>query len=215
MRTLWMCVLLLGALAAPVRADLGAATTADFSARDRGGVIVGAKGGVALAQALSPLGTSYFVEVEAGYALPFWRRLLAVTLSASFSAPGMDGSGMDGRLAGGSYTYHLDQQQLGLGLSVLAKVPLGRVVPYAGVGPRIFLVRSHLTGQGGPGAAIPETDETSMEFGLGVPVGLDVLLGPGRLFAEGQLLYAPTSQRTTGAAALGAITVALGYRFVL
>ena len=57
--------------------------------------------------------------------------------------------------------------------------------------------------------------ETSTEIGLGVPLGLDVLLGPGRLFAEGQILWSAVAQRSTGESNLGALTLSAGYRLVL
>ena len=204
--------LVLGAPAA--RADRGLSTVKEQPPGDRGGGILGAKVGVYLPQVFSPLLTSYFVEVEGGYVLPYVHRLLAITGSAALSSPTISGGGADPRLPSGGYTYELTQQQIVLGLTVTAKIPLGRVVPYVGIGPRLFVMRSASQGQAG-GSVIPESVETSAEAGVIVPLGLDILLGPGRLFAEGQLLWAGTEQRTTGAAQLGAIAVAAGYRLVL
>lgn len=217
-RTARLAALLLAtplcALPAAARADRGLSTVKEQPPGDRGGGILGAKVGAYLPQVFSPLQTSYFVEVEGGYVLPYLHRLFAVTASAAFSSPTVDGGGADPRLPGGSYSYNVTQQQLVLGLSVSAKIPLGRFVPYVGIGPRLFLVRTASRGQAGP-SSIPETVETSTEAGVGAPIGLDILLGPGRLFAEGQLLWAGTQQRSTGPAALGAIALALGYRLVL
>jgi hypothetical protein len=64
------------------------------------------------------------------------------------------------------------------------------------------------------GTAIPESIELSQEFGVGVPLGLDILLGPGRLFFELQLLYAASSQQSTGPGTFGSMTAAAGYRLV-
>ncbi len=203
---------------APARADRGMSTTAEPPPSDKGGAIVGLKIGVLLPQAFSPLSTSYYVEAEAGYLLPFARRLIAVTASISFTSPGTSNTGTDPRLPGGVYSYDVTQQQLTFGLSVLAKIPLGRIVPYIGAGPRFFLLKTSSSGQAGPAGQtvlIPETTETSTEIGVGVPLGVDILLGPGRLFGEAQLLWAATGQRSTGAGSVGSIILGAGYRLVL
>ena len=58
-----------------------------------------------------------------------------------------------------------------------------------------------------------QTTELSQEVGVGVPLGLDVLLGPGRVFVELQLLYRRiiTAVDRPG---FGSMTAAAGYRFV-
>jgi hypothetical protein len=205
---------LAGLLAGPARADRGVSTTKALPKNDRGAGIVGAKIGGLFTQPFSPLGASYLVEVEAGYLMPWVHRLLSVTASLAFTSPGTSGSGEDPRLPGGMYSYSMTEQQLILGLTLTGKIPLGRVVPYLGLGPRFFFVRTLSSGQAG-GVPIPETRETATEIGVGMPLGVDILLGPGRLFAEGQLLYSPTGQRSTGPGSLGALALMLGYRFVL
>lgn len=200
---------------AVARADRGLATTATALPADRGGAIVGLKLGGLFAQPFSALSGSYYLEVEGGYLLPFVRRLLSITASVGFAAPPVNGSGADPRLPGGGYSYSVDQRQLSFGLTASARIPLGRFVPYVGVGPRLFLVRTGSSAQTTQGVAIAETRETSTEIGLGVPLGLDVLLGPGRLFAEGQILWSAVAQRSTGESNLGALTLSAGYRLVL
>lgn len=219
--TLLLAALLGVTLGAPgaARADLGLRSTLDERPRDRGGAIVGLKAGGALTQPFSNLGGSYYLELEAGYMLPFLRRLLSVTVSAGLAAPSTSGSASDSRVPGGSFTYEAGQTQVGLGLTLTARVPLGRIVPYVGVGPRLLLVRTQSSGAAtaatAVAVAIDQSRETSTEVGVGVPVGVDLLLGPGRLFAEGQLLWTGIAQRSSGESSLGAINLCAGYRFVL
>lgn len=196
-------------------ADRGVSSTWALPENDKGAGLLGIKVGAFLPQAFQDqLSTSYFVELEGGYLLPFVHRMFGIVASFAFSMPTTHGTISDARLPGGGYSYDQTTQQFQLGLTFVAKVPVGRFVPYVGVGPRLFIVRTPSTGLTTGGAAIPESVELSQEVGVGVPVGLDILLGPGRLFAELQLLYAASSQASTGPGTFGSMTAAAGYRFV-
>lgn len=201
-------------LAAPAHADRGWPTTYTPKPDDRGAPTVGIQLGVLLPQAFSPLRTHMLVTLEAGYYLPFARRVLSLAASFSFSNPSTDGSGLaDARVPGGSYSYSSTQQHFLIGASLYANLPLGTVVPYIGIGPRIYAVRTLSSGDAG-GAAILETLETSTEIGVGVPVGVSVMLGPGRVFGEFQLLWAGIAQKSTGDGSVGSLALGAGYRFV-
>ena len=200
---------------ASARADRGVSSTWALPENDKGAGLLGIKVGAFLPQAFQDqLSTSYFVELEGGYLLPFVNRMFGIVGSFALSMPTTHGTISDARVPGGSYSYDQTTQQFQLGLTFVAKVPVGRFVPYVGVGPRLFIVRTPSNGATAGGAAIPETVELSQEVGVGVPVGLDILLGPGRLFAELQLLYAASSQASTGPGTFGSMTAAAGYRFV-
>lgn len=202
-------------LAQPALADRGLSTTRELPQGDRGAGFLGLKVGALLPQIFSTLGASYFVELEGGYYLPFARRLLSVGGSFGFSAPTLDAAVLpDPRVAGGSYSYSQPSQQFLLGLTVMGNIPLGRVVPYLGVGPRLSIVRTPSSGSAASGAAIDLSVETSQQVGVGVPLGVNLLLGPGRLFAEVQLLWAKSPQKSTGDASFGALSAAAGYRLV-
>jgi len=153
--------------------------------------------------------------VEGGYLLPFHHRLIGIVGSVGVTMPTVSGSAVsDPRVSGGSFDYQQQSQQFLLGLTVVGHIPLGRLVPYVGVGPRALVVRTVSAGQAGD-SPFPGNSELSVEPGVGVPVGLDILLGPGRLGVELQLLYAPTHQRSTGPGSFGSMAIAAGYSFVL
>lgn len=196
-------------------ADRRMPSTAEQPQNDRGAPLVGAKIEVLLPQAFSPLKTHVLAELEAGYLFPFARRLLGATASFAFSMPSTSGSGLaDARVPGGSYNYSSSEQHFLIGITAWANFPLGRVVPYLGIGPRIYAVRTLSSGDAG-GEAILETLETSTQIGVGLPVGVNVMLGPGRIFGEFQLLWAGINQKSTGDGSIGSMTIGAGYRLVL
>lgn len=186
--------------------------------RDRGEVMLAVKAGVFLPQAFSKLETSYLVELEVGYALPVLKHRLAIAIEGAFTDPQLDGTTTDPRLdaAGGSYNWHLEQRELILGLTLYYRHPIGRWIPYVGVGPRLFLLESLVSGQAGQmmPAGINTSTEESTKVGAGIPIGFGVTLGPGHLFAELALDIAPIDHRTTGDTNTGALSLSAGYRLM-
>ena len=216
LRSLLVCASIASAgLCSTASADRGMDSTMAQPPADRGAPVIGIKLQLLLPQAFSPLHTNVLAELEAGYLLPFGRRVLGITGSFAFSIPSTSGTGLvDSRVPGGTYNYSSTEQHFLIGLTVWANMPLGRVVPYIGIGPRIYAVRTLSSGDAG-GAAILETLETSTQVGVGVPVGVNVMLGPGRVFGEFQLLWAGINQKSTGDGSIGSLTIGAGYRFVL
>ena len=183
------------------------------SARDRGELLLAPRAGVLLPYGFSPLGASYLVGVEIGWALPVLKHRLAVTLAGDFTAPEASGSATDARLdaSAGAYSWHLSQREVIVGLSLVYRHPLGRVTPYAGVGPRLFLLDARIDGNAG-GAHIAQSREQSTQVGGGAVVGLGVRAGPGELFGELRVDASPIDHRTTGPSNTGALGIAAGYR---
>jgi hypothetical protein len=183
------------------------------SARDRGEFLLAPRAGVLLPYGFSALGPSYLVGVEVGWALPVVEHRLAVTVAGDFTAPEASGSAGDARLdaSSGAYTWHLSQREVILGLSLVYRHPLGRVTPYAGLGPRLFLLDSRIEGNAGA-AHIAQSHEQSTQVGGGAVVGLGVRAGPGDLFAELRVDVSRIDHRITGPSNTGALAIAAGYR---
>jgi Outer membrane protein beta-barrel domain len=196
-------------------AAAGEAVTATARARDRGQLLVAPKLGVLLPYGFSSLGASYLVGIEIGYALPVLAHRLAVTIDGALSSPEASGTTTDARLdaSGGSYAWHLSQREVILGATLVYRHPIGRLTPYAGVGPRLFLLDSRVTGTAGS-AAIAQSSETSTKVGAGIPVGVGFRVGPGDFFAELRLDIAALDHRTTGDSNTGSLSLAAGYRFI-
>lgn len=187
--------------------------------KDRGAVLIGVKAGGLFAEPFSKLGPSFLVDVELGYVLPILHRGLVLTVDGGYTQPEASGTQTDPRVDanGGSYTWSETQRELMLGVTVMYRLTLigtGRVAPYIGVGGRLWLLDTKVNGAVGAGA-ISESHEQSTKFGLSVPLGVDVGLGPGRVFVEGMLLWAPIDHAITGESSVGAISVEAGYRFFL
>jgi hypothetical protein len=218
MRRLVIATVLLSSVLARAQTTTTTSTTVTEAApaHDRGQVLVAVKGGVLLPYGFSKLGASYLVDVELGYALPVLHHRLAITVEGAFTAPQASGSTTDPRLdasTGGTYSWQIAQREVILGLNLIYRHPLGRFTPYVGIGPRMFLLDSRVNGNAS-GAPISQSSEVSTKFGVGIPVGLGVHLGPGDLFAELQLNVSPMDHLTTGPTNTGSIALAAGYRLI-
>lgn len=210
----------LAVLGAPAFAAAQGATP-PASGPDRGAFVLGVRAGGLFAQPFTEgrLGASFLVGVETGYVLPVLRRAFAITADVGYTQPTASGTQMDPRVQsnGGTYTWSITQQELLVGLTVMYRMTFiarGRVAPYLGIGPRVWFLRTLATGAAG-GSTISESQEQSTRVGLSVPLGVDIALGPGALFVEAQLFWAPIDHRITGDSSVGSINAVLGYRLML
>lgn len=149
--------------------------------------------------------------LDVGYATKMG---LAFGVAADYAVPKKTGSETDPRVAGGSYSWHLTEQELQVMPFLMYRIKgLGALVPYAGIGPRFYFLRSTVrSGDGTP--SFQETTEQSMKVGVGVPLGLELSLGPGAAVAELLLQYGSLDHTATGSSNTGAASLALGYRFM-
>jgi len=187
-------------------------TSGPSAAPDRGAFVAGGKvGGNASFNGLGP-----FVNggLELGYVFPWLNRGLGLYVDAGYTVPRASGTANDPRV-GGAYSWSLTQKQLTVTPMIVYRMTqLGRFVPYAGVGPRIYMMESVTKGSAG-NAVILETKERSTKVGVGVPLGVDILVGPGAVLAEFLFEIGPLDHTLTGNTHTGAASLSLGYRLML
>jgi opacity protein-like surface antigen len=171
------------------------------------GILVGAKlGGIIPFNGLSPF-VSFGVEV--GYAMS---NGLAFALDIDYTAPTKTGSEMDPRVTGGTYTWKLTEQELGIMPVVVYRLAGKSITPFGGIGPRLLLAKSTVQSDTGNPTILP-THEQSTRIGIGIPVGAEIAAGPGKAIAELLLQYGTLNHAATGDASTGAATLSIGYRF--
>lgn len=183
-------------------------------ARDSTGCFsVGLKAGGLLA--FSKLDASARATLELGYVLPFAQRNLSVGVEVSYAAPKRSGVQHGDVRVGGSYSWRLSVQELTIMPVAFYRLPISEhFIPYIGAGPRIYLLRSTTSGDVN-GVPISETREQSTKLGIGIPIGVQVRLGPGFVLAELLTEYGPLDHTTTGGSNTGAESLQLGYRLQL
>ena len=221
MRTILMLFSALTTVAIPALAaaeqqsdTAGSTSESPTKSAHRSGVLLGAKvGGVVPFGGLSP---NARVGVDLGYVFPWANGSFGAWLDVDFAAPKSSGTKTgDPRVPSGGYDWHLTEQELAImPVFVYRLTSLGSIVPYAGIGPRIYMLRSTVRGNAG-GSAIAETTEQSTKLGVGVPIGAELRLGPGAALAELLLEYGSLDHTATGTTNSGGINLLLGYRFLL
>ena len=175
-------------------------------AGEQGVFVTGKVGGIVPFGGLDPNATG---GLDVGYALAMG---LAFGVGAEYAAPKKSGTEPDPRVAGGSYQWHLTEQMLQVMPFVMYRIKgLGAVVPYAGVGPRIYFLRSTVRGDG---PTFSETTEQSTKIGVGVPLGAELALGPGAAIAELLIQYGGLDHTATGTSNTGGASLSLGYRMM-
>ena len=197
-----------GASSANAAENAGDGDTARPGAGHAGVFVTGKVGGIVPFGGLSPNVTG---GIDLGYALKMG---LAFGVAVDYTAPKKSGTENDSRIAAGSYSWHLTEQQLQVMPFLMYRLSsLGTLVPYAGIGPRFYMLRSTVrSNEGTP--SFQETTEKSMKVGVGVPLGVELKLGPGAGIAELLLQYGGLDHTATGASNTGAASLALGYRMM-
>jgi hypothetical protein len=204
--------------AAPPARD-AAAPPPEAPKPDRGAFVAGAKVGAAIP--LDSLGPMVSGVVEVGYVFPFLKRSFGLLVDVAYTVPTKNGTATDMRVDGSTYNWTITQKELTFSPAVYYRLTmLGRVVPYVGVGPRIYLHQSVVQGSLGPQAMMPNTPisattEQSTKIGVMVPVGVGIHLGPGELLGEFMFEWGKLDHTATGDSTSMGANVQVGYRFLL
>jgi hypothetical protein len=195
--------------------DLGKSGPAN---RDSGAFLAAGKiGGIASFNGLSPF---VIGGLELGYVFGGTQRRIGVMLDVSYTAPSATGGVQESfhpsRVAGGTYDWELRQKQLVFQPTFMYRLTgvAGNITPYAGIGPRIYFLEDVTRGSSG-GKTFTDSTEHSAKFGFGIPLGAELQLGPGGVFAELLLQWGPLAHETTGDTQLGSGSFMLGYRALL
>jgi hypothetical protein len=166
----------------------------------------------------SGLTPGFQVGLEAGLVLPVLHRGLAVAVDLDYAQAWDSGTTTDPRVLanGGTYSWNLTQEFLTVMPMVLYRLTTvsKTLTPFVGVGPRIYFMRSTTSGSAG-GSTIDDTTEVSTQIGFGIPLGLEIKLGPGGLLAELLGQWGPYTHTATGDTHTGAIGLSVGYRLAM
>lgn len=198
-----------------VRAD----ESSPLATRAQTGLVIGGKVGAGLGKPWSEFGATPAFELELGYALPPLHRSIEVFVSGQYIQPGIDGvtTQADPRLAGaGVVNYQIVQQGFALSLGGLYRIDVGSrlLMPYAGLGARLYMLRTNAKGDV-TGQALGENHETQSRAGLLLLGGGELFLGPGAVLAELSFGWASIDRYVLRKTNLGALSLSLGYRLML
>jgi opacity protein-like surface antigen len=157
-----------------------------------------------------------FLAAEVGYLTPLLQRRLAVTLEVNYHRPRVTGSLSDPQLGGfgapppdGTYSVALREAAFLLSAVFRFDEALGRLTPYVGGGPGLYLHRATADIFG------TVASESDGSFGLHALAGLELPLGPGGAFFEARYQFTPVDFITTGEVNVGGFLASLGYRLRL
>lgn len=163
----------------------------------------------------SGLTPGFQIGVEAGIILPVLHRGLAIGVAGDYAQAWDSGTTTDPRVASTSYNWNLTQEFLTVMPFVMYRLTtLKAITPFIGVGPRIYFMRSTTSGTAGS-ATIADTTEVSTQIGFGIPLGIEIKLGPGGILAELLGQWGPYSHTATGDTHTGAIGLSVGYRLAM
>lgn len=173
---------------------------------------VGIEPRVGASIATSKLGPYVIGGLQLDMATPLANHRFLIGLDVTFTRPSHSGTVMDARLPGGSTTYDIKEQELGIALLASYRFAASdaHLVPWAGVGPMIQLLKSTETTMAAPG----DNTAQSTEFGVEAGGGIDLKAGPGYVAGDVRLAYTKLAHTITGDTNAGKVVIALGYRLV-
>ncbi len=197
----------------------GGAVLSPAAARLHTGLLLGGKVGGGLGKPWSDFGATPVFELELGYALPPLHRAIELFLTGQYTQPGLSGTTgtRDPRLPGnGLVGYDVTQQELTLSLGGLYRFDVGSklVMPYAGLGARLYLLNTQVKGSTA-GQPYARNEEAKSSVGLLLLGGAELYVGPGALLAELSFGWASLDGFVMRDTNLGELNLAVGYRLML
>lgn len=182
-------------------------------------LLAGKLGGIVSFNGLDPF---VHVGLEIGYVFPVMNHGIGAFLQVEYTAPSASGKYQETqfedptRVVDGTFNWELDQQELVFQPTFLYRLTSfsSAAVPYVGLGFRLYLLASTTRGTAG-GESFDETTEQSTKWGLGVPIGVEFVLGPGGIIAEFLIQWGPFDHKLTGETNLGGASLLVGYRLLL
>ena len=202
-----------------VAEDEADANESPMDARADAGLVLGAKVGGGFGT--GAFGATPVFELELGYAPDLGSSLghaLEIFLIGQYAQPGLDGgSEPDPRFPGGvAFSYDVSQQLFSLSLGGLFRIDVGSdlLMPYAGLGGRLYLLSTEIKGEAG-GEPLGDSTETQSKLGLVLLGGLEAFVGPGALLFELSFGWTALDAYVLRDADAGALSLAVGYRVVL
>ena len=159
----------------------------------------------------SKLGATALGGLELDVATPALDHRFLIGIDASLTRPGHDGSVMDPRLPS-TAQYTIKETELVIALLASYRfAPADRkLVPWAGIGPMLHLLRTTETTTIAPG----DNTASSMEIGVELGGGVDYRVGPGYLAGDLRVAYSKLDHVLTGSTNAGKLALAVGYRWV-
>jgi len=196
---------------APPNAPGPAADVHAASVASAPGWMIGLAPRVGAVVSTSKLGAMVIGGVQVDVAVALEHRLL-IGVDFSFTRPSHNGSVMDPRFASASGNYAISESEVVLALLASYRFagPDKRLVPWAGIGPMIHLLKSTETTSIAPG----DNTATSTEPGFELAGGADYKAGPGYLAGDLRFAYSKLDHTITGSTNAGKITLGVGYRFI-
>jgi hypothetical protein len=191
-----------------------------IESRANAGLIIGGKVGGGFG--VGGFGATPIFELELGFAPDLGSSLgrsLEFFFIGQYAQPGVDGDApkVDPRFtAGAPFSYDVTQQMFSLSLGALYRFDVGSklLMPYAGLGGRLYLLKTKVKADV-MGESLGESSETRSDLGLVALGGLDVFVGPGALLGEVSFSWAPLDGYVMRATNLSALSLAVGYRVML
>lgn len=163
-------------------------------------------------QVLNRLSTTFGVAVELAGILPFLGHRFAVTAELAYSQPAHTRTVEDSRVAGGSVSYRIKEDVLGIsaGPRFFISPLTQRFIAYLGLVARLQLVATRVDGDAA-GADLGHHDETGSHFAFGGQLGAGYQVGPGHITLELQMISSPLNHLVTGPVNIGDLAVRAGY----